>query len=359
MPTEPESRAPADAPPAPHASERFAPHATRAMAGMFDDVSGRYDLLNGLMTLGQDAAWRKAMWGMVPRGARVVLDLCTGNGASLPGLRQPGRTVLGLDVSLGMLERAQAEHGGSGWAPRVVCADGFRIPVRDSSVDAVTIAFGIRNLRPRLQALEELSRVLRPGGTLVVLEATAPSGGPFAPLHRLHLRHGVPLLGRLSPDPSAYLYLSRSIFEFGDGRSFEEDLRAAGFEVTRRHSFLLGATRLWQGRLRPAAGATAADGAPAVQPATGAGGFPQKFAPEPADTDREWKVWTGLQFLLSLALATALAWGAGVFAGDARAVPLAAWQRVAGWILIGLGLAIFSVRTVVLALRLLGGRAPR
>ena len=82
MPTEPESRAADAAPSETAASGRFAPRAARAMAGMFDGVSGRYDLLNGLMTLGQDASWRKAMWGLVPRDARVVLDLCTGSGAS-------------------------------------------------------------------------------------------------------------------------------------------------------------------------------------------------------------------------------------------------------------------------------------
>jgi demethylmenaquinone methyltransferase/2-methoxy-6-polyprenyl-1,4-benzoquinol methylase len=289
----------------------------------------------------------------------VVLDLCTGNGVSLPGLRQPGRTVLGMDVSLRMLELAQAEHGGPGWAPRLVCADGFRIPARKGSVDAVTIAFGIRNLRPRLQALAELARVLRPGGTLVVLEATAPGRGPLAAFHRLHLRHGVPLLGRLSPDPSAYHYLSRSIFEFGSGDSFEADLRAAGFEVTRRRSFLLGATHLWQACLDPGREAVASDGAPGLQAATGAGGFPHKIPADLADTDREWKAWTGLQLLLSLALTAVLAWGALVFAGDARTVPMAAWQRVAGWMLIVVGLAIFSVRTVLLAMRLLGGRQPR
>ena len=75
MPTEPESRAPETAPSDPHVPERFAPHAARAMAGMFDGVSGRYDTLNRLMTLGQDASWRKAMWRLVPPGARVVLDL--------------------------------------------------------------------------------------------------------------------------------------------------------------------------------------------------------------------------------------------------------------------------------------------
>jgi len=221
-------------------SDRFQPHATRAMASMFDHVSGRYDLLNRVMSLGQDGAWREAMARGVPEDARVVLDLCTGSGVSLAGLRRPGRTLLGMDVSFAMLEVARDRQGTEGWAPRLACADGFRLPVRDASLDAVTIAFGVRNLRPRPASLGELARVIRPGGVLSVLEATAPAPGPLEPFLRFWVRHVIPLAGHLSPDPSAYRYLSESIFEFGAGPEFERDLAGAGFEVTRRRSFLLG-----------------------------------------------------------------------------------------------------------------------
>src|SRR5438034_11040968 len=93
-------------------AERFRPHAAREMASMFDGVTGRYDLLNRLMTLGQDAGWRAMLARQVPPRARVVLDLCTGNGVSLAGLTRTGRLVVGIDVSLGMLERAHEQHAG-------------------------------------------------------------------------------------------------------------------------------------------------------------------------------------------------------------------------------------------------------
>src|SRR4029450_34102 len=128
---------------------RFAPRAARPMAEMFDDVSGRYDLLNRVMSLGLDTSWRQAMWAAVPGGAAVVLDLCTGSGVSLRGLRRPGRLVIGADVSLRMLEVASERERRTGGGARLVCADAFRLPLADRSVDAVTIAFGIRNLRPR------------------------------------------------------------------------------------------------------------------------------------------------------------------------------------------------------------------
>src|SRR5213593_2518051 len=207
--------------PAP-AADRFGARASREMAGMFDAVSARYDFLNRVMSLGRDRAWRAAMWRAVPERARVVLDLCTGSGASLAGRER-----------------------GAGWAPRLVCADAFRLPLRDGALDAVTIAFGVRNLRPRAEALAEIARVTSAGGTLTVLEAVAPATGLFAPVHRFYLRHIVPLLGRISPDPSAYAYLSQSIFEFGAGPEFEDDLARAGFQVVASRSFLFGATRLW------------------------------------------------------------------------------------------------------------------
>src|SRR5262249_22076539 len=153
-----------------------------------------------------------------------------------------------------MLREALARSGSLGWAPRLAASDAFHLPLRDQSLDAVTIAFGVRNLRPRGEALTELARVIKPQGTLAVLEATAPRRGWFAPFHAFHLRRIIPLAGRLSPDPSAYGYLSRSIFEFGSGDSFERDLDAAGFSVLARRPFMMGATSLWTCRRRPRPG---------------------------------------------------------------------------------------------------------
>jgi demethylmenaquinone methyltransferase/2-methoxy-6-polyprenyl-1,4-benzoquinol methylase len=343
--------------------DRFRPHAARELGGMFDDVSGRYDLLNRIMSLGQDHAWRVAMWRAVPGEARAVLDLCTGSGVSLPGLRRPGRLVLGVDVSLGMLEVAADRQNPLGWAPRLVCADAFHLPIADQVLDAITIAFGIRNLRPLADALAEIRRVLAPGGTLVVLEAAAPAPGPFAPLHAFYLRHLVPLAGRLSPDPSAYEYLSRSVFAFGAGPEFEAELAAAGFRVTGRRSFLAGATRLWVAD-RPGAGL------PGPGPGTG-----QFFSPpaghrlqiaRPGDRDGvnvpseadpragEWRVWTGVQLALSMALTASFAWALSILANPQYQLPLAGWYRPLAWLLTVGGLAVFAVRSLFLFLRILG-----
>ncbi len=326
--------------------------AVREMAGMFDGVSGRYDLLNSLMTLGQDRAWRAAMARAVPEEAHAVLDLCTGNGVSLEGLLEPGRLVLGLDASLGMLRQAADAHGGWGWAPRLACADAFRLPLRGGAVDAVTIAFGVRNLRPRAAALAEIARVLAPGGALVVLEATAPPPGAGGAPHRWFLRHAIPLLGRLSSAPAAYRYLSESVFEFGSGVEFERDLAAAGFEVTRRERYLLGAASLW------AAQRLAGGRSEALHPARPGTPNRVKSPHRPDPREREWRWWTAGQAGFSATLTVSLAWALVTWVKWRPILRLDPWQDRALLVLILIGLVGFGLRTLALALRVLGP-APR
>jgi len=351
------------APPSEPAVERFEPRAVRALARMFDDVSGRYDLLNSILSLGQDGAWRAAMWRAVPEEAGTCLDLCTGSGASLRGLLRPGRRVLGMDASLRMLERAAGTYGDSGWAPRLACADAFHLPLRDRALDVVTIAFGVRNLRPRSRALEELARVLKPGGVLAVLEAVAPRRGALAGLHGFYLRHLVPLAGRLSDDPSAYRYLSESIFEFGDGASFERDLAAAGFAVELSRSFLFGATGLWAARLtrRPPAapaGEIQAGSPNRLQVARPVDGRRRRF-PQPApEGELEWRAWTAAQLGFAIALVVALAWALAVLLKLGADLPIESWQRRGLGFLLVAGLTGFAARALVLGLRL-QGKAPR
>lgn len=335
----------------PTSTDRFKPNAAREMASMFDAVSGRYDLLNAVMTLGQDSAWREAMWRRVPREARTVLDLCTGSGASLTGLRRVGRTVLGIDVSVGMLRVAAETHALGGWSPRLACADAFSLPLRTASLDAVTIAFGIRNLRPRRAALAELSRVLRPGGRLVVLEAAAPAPSPLAPFARAWIRHAIPLAGRISGDPSAYRYLSESIFEFGSGPEFEADLDACGFTRLEARAFLMGATRLWVAETGAGLGQKATAPASTLRAATPASRVSTHRDATYDAQLAERGTWRLLQAITSTGLAAALAWALVVWVNVRDDLPLNPPQRLGGWVLIVCGLVFFSVRGVVQWLR--------
>jgi demethylmenaquinone methyltransferase/2-methoxy-6-polyprenyl-1,4-benzoquinol methylase len=349
MPDPPSKPPRTDAPPTGlHAFPAAHDRAVREMAGMFDDVSGRYDLLNSLMTLGQDGAWRAAMGRAVPGDAGAVLDLCTGSGVALTRLARPGRVVLGVDASLRMLGMAARELPGGGWAPRLACADAFHLPLRDGALDAVTIAFGMRNLRPRGEALGEIARVLRPGGALIVLEATAPRPGPVAPVHGFYARRLIPLLGRLSPRPDAYRYLSESIFDFGSGAEFERDLAAAGFRLLRRRMYLFGAACLWTAQRLAGAPDEALQNA--RSPARGRGNFTQAEGPR----EREWRLWTSAQAIFSVSLTGGLAWALVTWIKWRPVLHLDAGQERGAWLLILAGLVGFAVRSLLLLLRLLG-----
>jgi hypothetical protein len=261
-----------------------------------------------------------------------------------------------------MLQLAAAEHAPNGWAPRLTCADGFRLPLRDGVLDAVTVAFGIRNLRPRRDALAEISRVLAPGGRLVVLEAAAPAPGPLAPFARWWIRHAIPLAGRLSSDPTAYRYLSQSIFEFGAGPEFEADLEAVGFRRVESRSFLFGAARLWVADSASAVGQN-----PAVRPlpVRTARGTPGDFAQAVPGVHRspgDAGGWRLAQAATSLALAAAFGWALVVWLKVRDHLPLTPPQRFGAWVLILGGLAAFAARSAVQFLRwsaTRGGESPR
>jgi demethylmenaquinone methyltransferase/2-methoxy-6-polyprenyl-1,4-benzoquinol methylase len=313
---------------------RFEPQATRVMGEMFDDVSPRYRLLNRLMSLGQDGAWRSAMWDAVPEDARVVLDLCTGDGSSLTGLRRPGRLVVGVDASLRMLESAADYHGDRGWAPRLVQADAFRLPLRDHSVDAVTVAFGMRNLRPQERALDEIARVMSAGGTLV------------APLQRFYLRRVVPLLGRLSPDPSAYDYLARSIEEFGPGDAFTGGASRRGFVWREGRAFLFGATRLW---VAAAPGAAESAMHPARLGESTRGEMPMRARAGALER----RVAEAVQFVLALALAVALGVALAMMLNPHYDIPLDAPRRTLLLALVAGALVVFGARALRILIRLL------
>ncbi len=222
------------------------------LGSMFSAISWRYDFLNGLLSLGQDGAWRAELARPIARRERV-LDLCCGSArSSVPAaVRAEGR-VTGVDVSFAMLERGR-EHAArhdAGFDP--VHGDAFRLPFRDGTFDVVTAAFGLRNLVPLPEAAHEIQRVLRPGGKFLALVSVAPGRGPLAPFHALYLRRIVPLLGRLSPDPAAYRYLSASIFDFGAPAVVARRLEDSGFESVRARTLLFGAVAVFESRARSA-----------------------------------------------------------------------------------------------------------
>ncbi len=202
---------------------------------MFDRIAPVYDLMNTVMTAGIDGRWRRTAIATagLRRGDRV-LDVATGTGKlalGAAGLVGAGGEVVGLDASPRMLARARA--AGRASAVRWVEADAMAMPFDDRSFDAVTIGFGLRNLPDTDAALREMSRLLRPGGRLVVLEIAEPPRGLARLMFVTWFRRIVPFLGRLAGQPAAYAYLPDSLRRYPRPDDVAARMAAAGLEAVR------------------------------------------------------------------------------------------------------------------------------
>ena len=204
------------------------------IAGMFDAIAGRYDLLNHVLSGGQDLYWR---WRAVRRlrltGREQVLALCTGtcDVARTMVKRRLVRRVLGIDFSPEMLRVGQRKLRAEGRAAVIplVRGDAMRLPAATGSMDAVTIAFGIRNVQDPSVALREVARVLKPGGRLAILEFSTPRQPLVREAYLWYFRNVLPRLGRLvSRHGEAYSYLPASVETFTPPAEFLAQLRAAG-----------------------------------------------------------------------------------------------------------------------------------
>jgi demethylmenaquinone methyltransferase / 2-methoxy-6-polyprenyl-1,4-benzoquinol methylase len=207
------------------------------IAGMFDAIAARYDLLNHLLSAGIDVRWRaRAIAALRLRGRERVLDLCTGTAdlaiAAARGRPHAAARVVGVDFAGAMLRVGRDKICRAGLGDRIalVRADATRVPVADGSVDAITIAFGIRNVERIEAACAEMRRVLRPAGRLAILEFAVPTSPGFSQLYLWYCRHVLPRVGRaVSRHGAAYDYLPASIDAFASPSEFVKVLRQAGF----------------------------------------------------------------------------------------------------------------------------------
>ena len=225
------------------------------VARMFDGISGRYDLLNRLLSMGIDIRWRRVALRMLrERGIPGrVLDVATGTADLALALAAdlPQAEVIGVDISEGMLEVGRQKVERNGLHPRVRLdqADAENLPFEDGSFDAVTVAFGVRNFENLDKGLGELQRVLRPGGHLMVLEFSRPTSPLVKGLMNLYSRSLMPALGGwLSKDRAAYAYLPASVQVFPEGDAFEERLQRAGLQPLRQRRLSMGISSVYIAR---------------------------------------------------------------------------------------------------------------
>jgi demethylmenaquinone methyltransferase/2-methoxy-6-polyprenyl-1,4-benzoquinol methylase len=219
---------------------------------MFDRIAGRYDLLNRLISLGIDQRWRRRTVRslQLSSGARV-LDLATGTAdlALLIARMHPDARVTGVDPSLRMLEIGRTKVTQAVLNDRIELSAGRAesLPYPDRSFDAVTMAFGIRNVPDRAAGLREMARVLVPGGRVAILELSEPPKGLLGALARLHVHHVVPWLGGVISGVREYRYLQQSIAAFPPAPQFCELMTRAGFQEVTATPQTFGVCHLYVG----------------------------------------------------------------------------------------------------------------
>jgi len=201
---------------------------------MFDTISGNYDGLNRVISLGIDVKWRKKVVALVnATNPETILDIATGTGdLAILMTTTSAKKIIGLDLSSGMLEVGKKKIQDRHLSDKIemVLADSENIPYPDNYFDAITVSFGIRNFETLEKGLAEIYRVLKPNGIFVILETSVPTKFPFKQGYSFYTKFILPLVGKLfSKDNSAYGYLSESAANFPFGEALNNILRKISF----------------------------------------------------------------------------------------------------------------------------------
>jgi demethylmenaquinone methyltransferase/2-methoxy-6-polyprenyl-1,4-benzoquinol methylase len=216
----------------------------RYVMGMFSRIAAHYDLMNTLMTFGQDERWRQVVVRAAgPVAGQWTLDVGTGTGKIARDLARGGARSVGLDLTLGMMQQGQAELAMDPQAlpVRFVCGDALALPWPDNTFACVTTGFTMRNVTDIPAAFAEMARVVRPGGRVVCLEVATPANPLFRFGNYVYTRRLVPLLGRLvAGDADAYSYLPTSMGKFPAPPRLAAIMTGAGLRPVRYRLLMLG-----------------------------------------------------------------------------------------------------------------------
>lgn len=223
----------------------------RRIRRMFSQIAPRYDLLNHLLSANTDVRWRRIVVDeAVNHSQRRILDLACGTGdlaIEMSRHAHPGCQIIGADFARPMLQRARQKDASVPW----IEADGLRLPFHDAQFDLVTIAFGIRNMESLEDALAEIHRVLKPGGTAAILEFSQPENPFIRAIYYPYFLYALPWIGALLSQKSAYLYLPSSVLHFPNRRELAHLMKKNGFSRVRHCSLSMGIAAIHLGTRTP------------------------------------------------------------------------------------------------------------
>ncbi|MGQ1910430.1 bifunctional demethylmenaquinone methyltransferase/2-methoxy-6-polyprenyl-1,4-benzoquinol methylase UbiE [Marinifilum sp. RC60d5] len=222
------------------------------VALMFNNIARKYDLLNHLLSMGIDKLWRrKAVKLLKPLQPKQILDIATGTGDfALANLKLNPDKVIGIDISTEMLAVGRKKIAKKNLSHKIELFEGDseNIQFEDNSFDAITVAFGVRNFENLEKGLQEMNRVVRPGGKVVVLEFSKPRNFPVKQIYNFYFFKILPFWGKMvSKDASAYTYLPESVDAFPDGEAFLKIYERCGFIETRQIKLSFGIASIYVG----------------------------------------------------------------------------------------------------------------
>ena len=223
------------------------------VARMFDNISPRYDFLNHFLSLGIDILWRKkAISYLKKEQPKLILDVATGTGDfAIEALKLNPDKVIGVDISEGMLSigREKLKKKNLEHKIELNSGDSENLNFPDNYFDAVIVSFGVRNFENLEKGMSNIFRVLKPGGSLVVLEFSRPKLFPFKQLYHFYFRFVLPIIGKIvSKDNAAYTYLPESVKVFPDGKDFVKILENIGFKENICKSLTFGISSIYKGK---------------------------------------------------------------------------------------------------------------
>jgi len=223
------------------------------VAEMFNNIAPRYDFLNRLLSLGIDVLWRKkAVRILKKENPKTILDIATGTADfAIESMSLNPDKIIGVDISENMLSHGRIKIKAKGLADKIELrsGDSENLQFENNSFDAITVAFGVRNFENLEKGLQEMNRVLKKGGTSIVLEFSKPNSFPFKQIYNFYFLNILPGIGKLiSKDSSAYTYLPESVNAFPDGENFLAIYKKAGFTQLKQYKLMFGIASIYYGK---------------------------------------------------------------------------------------------------------------